>query len=235
MTREAGCSRKVCQLQTAQQGKTKDGQGGPGSTRCPRPPPPPPTPLQLHPCHHLTTCQLSSTTEMRGKWEGRMQKLCQREVEDTQNSRWPNSWRCSKGGRKGARENMVTLPVIRGKQQSWLTWIINTTTHYCFINPLFSALCAKPVPSLSVFLFSLSITLPLSLFPLVLTRINPSVTPSLTVFSNQMSTRLRSNQKAPKDRIQLTVLPGRPFWGRGFTLTITKLQSELTRATNSIF
>ena len=50
------------------------------------------------------------------------------------------------------------------KYLSWLTWKFNTTTHYCYINPSFSALCAKPVPFLS-FSFS-SLSFYLSLFML---------------------------------------------------------------------
>lgn len=167
VTQGAGGSRKVCQRQIVWQGKTKGGQDGPESTHCPPPYLPLRTHLQLPPCHRPTSCQ--DTTERGEKWEGEKKNEGQRETEAaTRCSRW-QSRSCRPGGREDARENMVTPPVIRGKHsqlyyKSWLIWKFNTTTHYCYINPLFSALCAKPVPFLS-FSFS-SLSFYLSLFML---------------------------------------------------------------------
>lgn len=169
VTREAEGSRKVCQRQTARRWRTKEGQDGPGSTRCPPLCPPSRTYLQRRPCPHLKSCQDTATSEMREKWEGEQKKDCQRETgeEATRRSRW-RSRSCRPRGREDGRENTVTRPVIRGKHLSWLTWKFNTTTHYCPINPSFSALCAKPVPfslsfpslsfylSLCAFLFSVA-------------------------------------------------------------------------------
>lgn len=73
------------------------------------------------------------------------------------------SWR--PGGREGAEENTVPLLAMRGERRSSSTCMSNTTAHFFRINTLFSALCAKPVPSLSVSFFSLSFCLSLcSLF-----------------------------------------------------------------------
>lgn len=77
---EAGGSRKACQRQIVWQGRKKEGQGGPESTRCPPPYTPPRTPLQLPPCHRPTSCQ--DTTEMGEKWEGGKKREGQREIEE---------------------------------------------------------------------------------------------------------------------------------------------------------
>lgn len=58
------------------------------------------------------------------------------------------------------------------KYLSWLTWKCNTTTHYCFINPRFSALCAKPVPFLSFSFSSIILSLS-SCFPFSVTEDKP--------------------------------------------------------------
>lgn len=121
------------------------------------------------------------------------------------------------------------------KYLSWLTWKFNTTTHYCYINPSFSALCAKPVPFLSFSFSSLSFYLSLHAFFLVSLRTNLSVTPLLKVSGIQRSTRLRLNWLPCKERREQTVLPEKSFWGQVFTLMITKPQSELTKITEQTF